>query len=268
MKEVIRKFLPRKDKTHSILAGSLKGRYIFTNWHDYPAAILGTTEKSLVNWFEANVNAGETWLDIGAHYGYTAIALSELVGSEGHVFAFEPMLTSAGCIQHTRKLNNLAQLRIVPAALGNQDALDVEILPTTRGMVDSTIHETTSDWFEQFYVTSLDWIWEKLGNGLPIHGIKIDVQGMEMETLRGMKQMLELYKPKLIVEVHDGVDRKEFEKLIDELGYVNNYDLIDTDQPIDSEYELMSNLSYVFMPKRIESVLETKVKKAEAPVFV
>jgi hypothetical protein len=36
--------------------------------------------------------------DIGAHYGYTAIALCKLVGPSRRVFAFEPMLKTAGCV--------------------------------------------------------------------------------------------------------------------------------------------------------------------------
>ena len=67
-----------------------------TSWHDYPAAILGRTEGALLAYFAKHASSGETWLDVGAHYGYTAIALSKLVGGNGRVFAFEPMLNTAG----------------------------------------------------------------------------------------------------------------------------------------------------------------------------
>src|SRR5437867_5167488 len=93
----IRRFLPRFISPHSILAGPLRGARIYTSWHDYPGAILGTTERPLLEWFWRNVSPGETWIDAGAHYGYTAIALCRLVGSAGRVFAFEPVLSTAGC---------------------------------------------------------------------------------------------------------------------------------------------------------------------------
>src|SRR5947209_667206 len=107
LKEAVRSALPAKLRPHSILAGPLRGASIYTSWHDYPGAILGTTERPLLEWFGRNVLPGETWIDIGAHYGYTAIALCRLVGPAGRVFAFEPVLSTAGCVARTRELNSL-----------------------------------------------------------------------------------------------------------------------------------------------------------------
>src|SRR5690242_9117466 len=102
-KELMRSVLPRYIRPHRILAGPLRGARIHTSWHDYPGAILGTTEKPLIDWFLRNVSPGETWIDVGAHYGYTAIALCRLVGPGGRVVAFEPVLSSAGCLARTRE---------------------------------------------------------------------------------------------------------------------------------------------------------------------
>src|SRR2546421_957839 len=99
------------------------------SWHDYPAGITGRTERALLAWFRENVNKNETWLDVGAHYGYTAIALSRLVGDNGRVFAFEPVVATAGCIAQTRNLNRLSQLTVVPFGLGAPDTLTVLKLP-------------------------------------------------------------------------------------------------------------------------------------------
>ena len=114
---IVRACLPRTVKQQRILAGPLRGCRLVTSWHDYPGAITGRTERPLLDWFAANVKQGDTWLDIGAHYGYTAIALSRLVGLQGRVFAFEPMLSTAGYLAQTRSLNNFPQMTIVPLAL-------------------------------------------------------------------------------------------------------------------------------------------------------
>src|SRR4051812_13807854 len=74
MKERVRGLLPRRLKNHTIRSGPMAGCAIFTSWHDYPGAILGTTERPLVEWLQRNVRPNETWIDVGAHYGYTAIA--------------------------------------------------------------------------------------------------------------------------------------------------------------------------------------------------
>ena len=81
LKEWVRRnVLPSKIGRHTIISGPIKGSTIVTSWHDYPAAILGGTELPLLKWFEQHVKPGQTWLDIGGHYGYTAIALARLTG--------------------------------------------------------------------------------------------------------------------------------------------------------------------------------------------
>jgi FkbM family methyltransferase len=202
----------------------LQGAQIVTSWHDYPAAILGHTERPLLNWFAKNVHFGQTWLDIGAHYGYTAIALSRLVGASGRVFAFEPVISTAGYLAQTRQLNLFPQLIVLPFGLADSKILEIKQLPVTRGMADSTIGQMTNDerkgWFETIMVTRFDWLWPNIcGGNTQIDGVKIDVQGMEIDVLRGMSDTISRYRPKLVVEVHKGVDRIQLLNLIERAGY-------------------------------------------------
>lgn len=219
LKGTVRGVLPRSFRRHTILGGPLRGSAIVTSWHDYPAAILGRTERALLNCFSQQVGKGETWLDIGAHYGYTAIALSRLVGSSGRVFAFEPMLNSAGCISRTRVLNKLSQLTIIPIGLANSTDVSVDSLNTVRGMLDSTLHDS-SGFKEYFLVSSLDWLWPRIsGSDSRIDGIKIDVQGMEIKVLEGMATVAKKHRPKLMVEVHRGVSRPRLLEVLAATGY-------------------------------------------------
>ena len=227
------------------MAGPLRGYRIVTSWHDYPAAITGRTERPLVDWFAENARPGETWLDVGAHFGYTAIALSRLVGVEGRVFAFEPMLSTAGYLSQTRLLNDFPQLSVLPIALGNADDLELVRLPTTRGMVDSTVGD--NEWMETILVASLDRLWPQIcgGDCMQIDGVKIDVQGMEIDAIRGMAGLLSELKPKLVVELHTGVDRDEFLGLIEQLGYSRQARPV---EPVDGESapQYLDDKSYAF----------------------
>jgi FkbM family methyltransferase len=214
----LRKLMPKTIKDHRIWGGPLRGLHIVTSWHDYPAAILGRTERPLLDWFGRNVSSGETWLDVGAHYGYTAIALSRLVGRRGRVFAFEPMLSTVGYLAQTRLLNHFSQLTVLPVALDVPHNLELRQLLSVRGMVDSTIQR--GNWNETILAAGLVWFWPQIcGDQKQIHGIKIDVQGMEIEVLRGMDELLKAYKPKLVIEVHCGVDRNELLRMVEAVGY-------------------------------------------------
>lgn len=211
--------MPKTVRSHRILAGRLRGYRIVTSWHDYPAAILGRTEQALLRWFEQHVHTGETWLDIGAHYGYTAIALSRLVGPGGRVFAFEPEVATAGCLERTRDANNLSQLTVIPLGLANPESFQLDRLPVIRGMVDRTL-ESDAGPVSAFLTARLDWLWEQIcGDRRQIDGIKIDVQGMELDALRGMTALLAEFTPPVVVEVHQGVDRDALLGLMNAAGY-------------------------------------------------
>jgi FkbM family methyltransferase len=218
----VRPWLSKNLRAHTILAGPLRGARIVTSWHDYPAGISGATELPLLAWFQRHVRPGTTWLDVGAHYGYTAVALSRLVSPSGRVFAFEPMLATAGCVARTRRLNQLEQLTVVPQALGCPDTLTTVRLPTTRGMADRTLTSTTHapSESELFQVARFDWLWPQINGGNPaIDGIKIDVQGMELDVIAGMRRTLEEQRPKLVIELHRGVDRAAMLRLLEAAGY-------------------------------------------------
>lgn len=256
VKELIRNVLPREARAHRIRGGVLKGSFIYTSWHDYPSAILGQTEQPLLEWFSNNVKPGQTWLDVGAHYGYTSIALSRLVGETGRVFAFEPVCYTAGCVARTRALNNLACLHVIPLALSSDGTVGTRCLSVARGMADSTIPQR--GWREPFLVYSLDSLWPTLSENAPkIHGIKIDVQGMEYEVLSGMRQVLTESRPKLVVEFHEGVDRKEILRLLRECGY-------NAAKPVNSaeaagSFTFLDNQSYAFSPDLIATEQEQSV---------
>jgi FkbM family methyltransferase len=246
LKAIIRACLPRSITRQRILAGPLRGYSLVTSWHDYPGAITGRTERPLLNWFAKQVRIGETWLDIGAQYGYTAIALSRGVGASGRVFAFEPMLSTAGYLSQTRALNGLSQLTIIPHGLGAVADLEVMQLPVTRGMIDSTI--VKSKWLESILVANLDWLWPRLcGAEAQIHGVKIDVQGMEIDVLRGMTAILQRWQPRLVVEVHAGIDRAALLEIVKASGYSQQAVPI---EPLEGETmpRYVDNRSYAFFP--------------------
>jgi FkbM family methyltransferase len=218
LKAALRSVMPPTVKARRIRFGPLRGCQLVTSWRDYPAALLGYTERPLLRWLTANVHPGETWLDVGAHYGYTALALSRLVGPEGRVFAFEPVPTTAGYLATTRSRNDLCQLTVLPIGLSDAPSITAIDVALVRGMAEhgraATMDRVT------IVVGALDGIWDGLARDhRAIHGVKVDVQGMEVETLEGMRGLLREFRPRLVVEFHAGADRPAAMRLLDELGY-------------------------------------------------
>ena len=248
MTPLLRALLPRTIRPRRIVAGPLRGAWLVTSWHDYPAGLTGRTERPLLDWFGRNVRPGETWLDIGAHYGYTTIALGRLVGPAGRVFTFEPVPATAGCVDQGRALNNLPHVAVIPLGLGQVDTMELKQLALTRGMADSTLPDTSSAWFVNAAIARFDWLWPAIngGNGA-IHGVKIDVQGMELQTLEGMRDALARWHPRLVLELHAGVSREAVLSLLCELGYSSDAIAI---EPVRGERtpQFVDNHSYAFHP--------------------
>lgn len=242
----LRRFLPQRLAAHRILTGPNKGLRMVASWHDYPGAIIGYTEGAMLTWLDANVRSGETWLDIGAHYGYVSLRLAALVGPEGRVFAFEPSLSSAGALAQTRRINDLKQITVVPLGLADEPGLTAITLPEIRGMIDSTIDVADAEFFETILATGFAELWPRLSGGDgKVDGIKIDVQGMELHVLRGLRPVLEEHRPALLLELHSGVDREEILSELTALGYSRNATAID---PADGETspQFLDDRTYLF----------------------
>ena len=241
LKALLRNFLPRQVRAHRILAGPLRGRKMVTSWYHNFSSLTGRTEPDVNSWFAKTVREGETWLDIGANYGYTALSLAGLVGPAGRVFAFEPKLATCGYLSETVRINGLSQIAVVPLALGTPKFLELRQFQTSGSMVVG--FGTATGPSETVLVAELDWLWPRIsGDRRLIDGIKIDVQGMELDVLKGMKRVLTTYTPKLIVELHPGVDRDALLDLLEGCGYCRLgmpvYDSADT--------LYRDNLSYAF----------------------
>ena len=221
--------------------------WMVTSWRDFPAGLAGRTERELLAWFSRNVRAGETWLDIGGHYGYTAFALGRLVGSTGRVFSFEPVPATAGCIDLGRLPNNLPHVTVIAVGLGMPDMMSTVRLPVTRGMADSTLGPVATRWSVDIAVARFDWLWPRINGGNSvIHGVKIDVQGMELDVLTGMRESLARHRPHLVVELHRGVDRDAVLALLREAGYGPATSI----EPADGELTpaFLDDRSYAFEP--------------------
>jgi len=134
----------------------------------------------------------------------------------------------------------------VPIALGQPESFASCTLPVTRGMADSTL--TAATWHERIQVARLDWLWPRIcGETAKIDGIKIDVQGMEDETVRGMAGLLETFAPKVVIEFHRGVSREAVLSHLRDFGYREPGHPIEPG-PGEAQPGYLDDRSYAFSP--------------------
>lgn len=156
----------------------------------------------------------------------------------------------------TRQLNEIHHLTVLAIALGATSRLELRRLPSVRGMINASATATApqsgvSDGtlLDAFLSISLDAIWSDIEAATKgaVHGIKIDVQGHELDVLLGMTDVLLAFRPLLVLEFHTGVDRTAIIEHLRRCGYQHPGLPIEAG-PNETDPLYTSNRSYVFAP--------------------
>jgi FkbM family methyltransferase len=134
------------------------------------------------------VRPGMTVLDVGGNLGLYTLQLSRLVGPAGRVVTFEPDPEVFALLQRNIGLNGCPNVEAHNLALGRRhDRLTLRRLILNSG--DNTLGAGGSGLFRReiaIEVVALDEFLPALRPDL----VKIDVQGWELEVLRGMERTL------------------------------------------------------------------------------
>lgn len=144
--------------------------------------------------FKKNVKKGDIVVDVGAHIGYFTIILSEIVGNDGKVIAFEPNPITYSILKKNIETNNLTNVILEQLALSNIKS--EEYLSMSDLSAGTSIHKTHPDGVK-VKTTTLD----EYFKDTKINFLKIDVQGSEYNVLCGGNKVFSK-KPKCIIEIH------------------------------------------------------------------
>ena len=64
---------------------------------------------------------GDTFIDIGANFGYFSLVASALVGDKGHVFSFEPEAYNYNALCNNININKFKNIKAYNIALGKEE---------------------------------------------------------------------------------------------------------------------------------------------------
>ncbi|MBD1862623.1 MULTISPECIES: FkbM family methyltransferase [Trichocoleus] len=173
---------------------------------------------------------GHILIDVGANFGLHTLYAAKAVGPQGCVFAFEPVPTNLNLLRRNVAINHVQQqVKIIPKAVSNSTDLflDFFVPPETVAVTASLSAESTQSQTKiQVANVRLDDFWPPLN--LPVNLIKIDVEGAELEVLRGAEQLLRQWHPPLLIEVH-GFALPSFGASVVELrGFLNRLNYQET----------------------------------------
>jgi FkbM family methyltransferase len=128
---------------------------------------------------------GSTFVDCGANIGLWTLTASPLVGATGRVFAFEPNPATSDRLAANVSANLLDNVTVIRAAVGARSATAPFRCESSHN--NSALCEQTTTDTILVPVLTLD---EFIGDQ-PVHAIKIDVEGYELDVLRGADRVIE-----------------------------------------------------------------------------
>ncbi len=196
------KFLRVVSRTTKPIIGNFNIIVNTKNYIDACIYYMGDYETYLKTQFNNLIKQGDIVLDVGANIGFHTMYFAELVGKQGKVFAFEPIPINYHALQENLKLNEFSQIITVNKALGDiNSSLNIHIdenktNPGAFNLLESGIKNTVIECVrgDDFLKT----------NGIDkVDFIKIDVEGYELEVLKGLMESIKSMMPIIIFEYDD-----------------------------------------------------------------
>ncbi len=173
------------------------------DWYDHDNTDSEYSEMRFIK--DKIIKAGDIVLECGGHHGFTAILLSKWVGDKGKVITFEPNPQNVAILNRNIEINKLTNIDVEQKAVGSKNG-KIIIAPFSNAMV------TSNSIFKGIEVELV-----KLDRYIHLNPtfLKIDVEGYEVEVLKGAKNMLKR-SPKLAIEIH-AEKLYEYQSSVDEL---------------------------------------------------
>lgn len=160
----------------------------------------GTYEKGTLHFIRQHLKPGEVFLDIGANIGLMSLFAAQCAGTQGKVYSFEANPDTAKILRYNIHLNQSHNIEVVEKAIGNAHG-SIKIYANwsvNRGGA-TLIKPKEEGASYQVELTRMD-DFEYLQTQ-PVAMAKIDVEGFELDVLKGMHKLLSRPEaPALIVE--------------------------------------------------------------------
>lgn len=196
-------------------------------------------------------NKNDTVIDIGANIGVHTLTLSRLVGEKGTVHAFEPvplLFTQLAC--HCL-INSCVNVKLYQFGLNDTETFSFVPRISEDDMKEQINWGSTK--LDNNNISGVK-VQTKTLDQLNLHPqlIKVDVECMELNVLKGMKQTITNSRPFIIIEIHpDGM--KAVKKFIQEIDY-HVYRIWITPNLCKDDYVLVPIEKHDFFEQKITTV--------------
>ena len=180
-------------------------------------------ERYIVTKLLKIIKPGDTCWDIGANIGFYTCLLASRVGDSGTVVAFEPASRTCSYLHENVSLNQFTNVVVVNKGLGNRQE-QRHLYYSEAELAEGTASLKYADGRAASERVTLDTIDNLIHELSAPDFVKIDVEGYQLEVLRGGEHFLKTHAPLLMAELKDVGETNrdifgELENYVTDLGY-------------------------------------------------
>lgn len=225
------------------------------------------SEIRLAKFMIQHLQSGDTFVDIGAHFGYFSLLASVLVHKNGSIYSFEASKSTFQLLQ--KNTENQANIHLFNQAISNSNEyITFYQFPVMYSEYNSMEVDQfkKEGWFKKFKpeaieIESITMDQFILKNKLNPKIIKIDVEGAEDKVIAGAQETLKIVHPFIVLEYleasrHNEAHRKAAD-LLKNIGYQAH--------SIQENGELIfcNNIEFYLVNQKLDSDNIVFVKKIE-----
>lgn len=157
-------------------------------------------EGKFLKFLSTFLNRNDLVVDVGANIGNHSVFFAGI--DDVQVVAFEPIPALARIAKRNVDSNLLGgKVKVVPKGLGRKKSSKIFYLPSHNnyGMYSSLKCNAVEK--TRVNIVSLDQYLKRNKFACVVKLIKIDVEGMELDVLKGAKSTLQVFRPILAIEI-------------------------------------------------------------------
>ena len=166
--------------------------------------------------FEQICKAGDVVIEVGANIGAHTLYLSKLVGN-GYVFAFEPQRLVFQNLCANLAINSISNVFAYQEAVGEENGNIV--IPECDFRKNNNFGGINIQNSKSGIIVNKQKLDNFLNNINSLKLLKIDVEGMEIDVIKGAKELIKKFRPIIYIEN----DRQEHSKNLIELIWSMDY---------------------------------------------
>jgi FkbM family methyltransferase len=161
-----------------------------------------------------NLTESSIVIDVGANIGNHSLYLASVTGCK--VIAFEPNESLCKALKESIKVNNLTQSVTVHSVGVYSETGFAKFKTYDESNLGGNSIEIVEKSESEFEVVALDDFLQEKG----INAIKVDVEGMEYEVIKGASNLIKQYLPNLYIECQELESYERVSNYLEGFGYL------------------------------------------------